>query len=53
MTGRVAQRSVPEGQGVESHAVTLSYRGLRMNVSVDICDNCGVMYAFSARKFGE
>jgi len=51
MTGRVGQRAKDENDG---SLLTFHYAGtLMMNVEVDICDNCGILYAFKASRVNE
>lgn len=51
MTGRVGQRAKDENDG---SLMTFHYAGtLMMNVEVDICDNCGTLYAFKASAASE
>jgi len=53
MPGRVGQRYARKGETVEMAekriGIPLLYE--RMIVRADLCDNCGVLYAFSASEY--
>lgn len=54
MPGRVAQRDFAIGKDNTPEQIkdaclfTLVYSRLNMKVMVDVCDNCGVLYALRA-----
>lgn len=56
MPGRIAQRNTETANMLNSQrpppraAVGFSFEALGMLVLADICDNCGVLYAYEARK---